>query len=75
MSKCDWHNGEICETFDYITEEILWSYSVGTEEKWERVMPVLSPEIGEPKTKKLSLSSGLGYSTRLSMNSLLSTTC
>lgn len=28
MSKCDWCNGKIYETFDCITEEILWSYSV-----------------------------------------------
>lgn len=52
MSKRDWYNREICESFDYITEEILCSYSVGIGEKWKWAIPLLSSEIGEPKIKE-----------------------
>lgn len=60
MSKCNDIIREICESLDYITEEILWSYSVGIGKKWEAVIPLLSPEIGEPKIKEIITVSQVG---------------
>lgn len=50
---------EICEPLEYITEEILFSYRVGTGEKWQGEIPLWSPEISELNIKELSQSPAL----------------